>query len=97
MEGKSKIFEQVETEMKRNGTWGQIASLEVISDGVCIYEIDNEEFVTELVIMADDQLLKDEYPIDLLSKKRIQYLNHSLYLKTNVGPDRISSITYREQ
>lgn len=92
---KEQIFAEIRKEMKANNTWGEIAHFACYSDNIFTYKIEKDEVLTELNIIADDSFFSSENPIELLRKKRICYLDHSIYIKNGNKLEKIGSKCYR--
>ena len=90
------LFEEIRKEMNANNTWGEIAYFSCYWDNIFTYKIENDGFLTELNIIADDSFFSEENPIELLRKKRIEYFNYSLYTLIGNKFEKIGSKCYRQ-
>lgn len=92
---KEKIFKEIKDEMKKNGSWGERAHFQCFADNVLTYKIENDNIVTGLNIIADDIFFSDEIPIEIFRKKRIVFLEYSVYIRNGNKLERINSKCYR--
>jgi len=92
---KNEIFKEIKNEMKKNGSWGEVAYFQCFSDNILTYKIENDNIVTELNIIADDIFFSSEKPIEIFRKKRIGYLEHSIYIRNGSELEKIGTKCYR--
>ena len=92
---KEEIFKEIKEEMIKNGSWVEVAYFQCFADNIFTYKIEKDDIMTELNIIADDTFFSSETPIDILRKKRIGYLEHSVYIKNGNKFKKIGSKCYR--
>lgn len=77
--------------MKLNGTWDKSFIFQCYTDEMFVYKLEHEDSYTTIEISAVDDFLPEEMPEELIDKKKINYFEHSVFVKNGDRMERTGS------